>query len=158
MRKSKKVSCAGWPRSVQAAACHEIEDGKKMHADHRVPLRVGGLHDAKNFQPLCGACNVRKLHQVDQKLAPLDIKRLVGKVYRPKIYTNESVETAERRLKWAVRARIRSLVQRGAYKKALIAKKKEVNGQWDVERAYKKGTEWIQKGDDKILDAAEPKK
>lgn len=38
--------------------------GKKFHADHVVPLALGGLHDIKNIQVLCPSCNHKK-HKKD---------------------------------------------------------------------------------------------
>lgn len=56
IRHKKKVTCAGWSRSVLAGTCKKSGTGKEMHMDHVIPLRAGGMHDKKNLQPLCTHC------------------------------------------------------------------------------------------------------
>lgn len=145
MRTQKRVLCAGWPRSQEMGACLEFDNGKHMHADHKAPLRAGGINDAKNFQPLCTACNIRKNDQVDPRLTPEEIRALVGTRYRKIVRLEDSVETIERKLKASLVRHLKSLLIRGRYLDAIRLKKKEVNGQWSVERAYRKGVEWIKR-------------
>lgn len=143
MRKKKEVRCAGWSRSVAAGACLKFDIGKSMHADHIVPLRAGGIHDVKNFQPLCTTCNSKKIDQIDPESPVRKIKKLIGKHYKSTIRASDSANTIERKLKDALVRRITRLVESGQYLDAIRAKKKEVNGQWDVYRVYKKGIEWL---------------
>jgi hypothetical protein len=37
---------------------------KAMHADHFIPLALGGIHDAKNLRPLSGPENIYKKHKL----------------------------------------------------------------------------------------------
>lgn len=143
MRRLRKVECAGWSRAVAAGACSGFDIGKRMHADHIVPLRVGGIHDIRNFQPLCGRCNERKSDQIDPVTPAEKIRKLVGADYKKVFKNTDSFSTIERKLRSAVVARIGKLIEIGEYLNALKAKKKEVNGQWDVNRAYRKGVKWF---------------
>ena len=143
MRKLSKVKCAGWSRSVAAEACLQFDTGKHMHADHIIPLRAGGIHDAKNFQPLCESCNEKKSDQIDPILSVKKIRKLVGLRYNRVFKDTDSISTIERKLKSAVVNNIEKLISNKEYLNALKKRKKEVNGQWNVERAYRKGTEWF---------------
>ncbi len=143
MRKMKKVRCAGWSRSVTMGWCLKFGNGKNMHADHYIPLRAGGIHDVKNFQPPCDSCNSKKSDQIDQKTPISKIIKLVGNPYKNVIKSKDSVSTIERKLKAALLKRIANLVDSSKYLEAIRAKKKEVNGQWDINRVYKKGVEWL---------------
>lgn len=143
LRKSKTVKCAGWSRSVASRACLGYDVGKRMHADHIIPLRAGGINDEKNFQPLCSSCNSKKSDQIDPAFSATKIKMLVGKGYKEIINGEDSVSTIERKLKTALVKRIEDLIDNKGYLEAIKAKKKEVNGQWDINRAYRKGSEWI---------------
>jgi hypothetical protein len=145
MRTKKRVRCSGWPRSQEIGACFKFDDGKRMHADHWVPLRAGGINDRSNFQALCGACNIRKTDQIDPRLTPDEIRVLVGAAYQGIVRSQDSVGTIERKLKAALVRRLQSLLQRRLYLDAIRDKKKEVNGQWNVERAYRKGIEWLKR-------------
>lgn len=145
MRTKKRVRCAGWPRSQEMSACLKFDNGKSMHADHWVPLRAGGINDISNFQPLCNACNIRKNDQIDPRLNPEEIRALVGSRYQKIVRSEDSTETIERKLKAALVRHLKSLLSRGKYLDAIRRKKKEVNGQWDVERAYRKGVEWLKR-------------
>ena len=40
-----------------------------MHLDHIVPLRAGGIHDAKNLQAMCGTCNIKKSDQLNPDIS-----------------------------------------------------------------------------------------
>jgi len=146
MRREPLVECAGWPPAVAAGFCRGARSGKRMHADHKVPLRAGGINDVRNFQPLCTGCNSVKTDQLDRRLSAKQIRALVGKVYQGKVHAGESVSTIERRLKAALITRLEGLEQKGVYLDAIRAKKKEVNGQWVVGHAYRKGKEWLIRG------------
>ncbi len=145
MRIKKRVRCAGWLRSQEMNACLKFDDGKRMHADHWVPLRAGGINDASNFQPLCNACNIRKNDQIDPRLTPDEIRMLVGARYQKIVRSEDSTETIERKLKTLLVKYLKFLVSRGRYLDTIRRKKKEVNGQWNVERAYRKGIEWLKR-------------
>ena len=145
MRTKKRVSCAGWPRSQEMDSCLKLDDCKHIHADHWVPLRAGGINDVSNFQPLCNACNIRKNDQIDPRLSPDEIRALVGARYQKVVRQGDSVETIERKLKASLVKYLKSLITRKRYLDAIRRKKKEVNGQWNVERAYSKGIEWLKR-------------
>jgi hypothetical protein len=123
-----------------------------MHADHKVPLRAGGIHDAKNFQPLCTACNSKKSDQLDPRLSFTVIYKLVGKNYKKSLLRTDGSQTIERKLKAALVARIARLETGGRYLQEIRRKKKRVNGQWNPEHAYKKGVEWLKRGAKKITE------
>lgn len=149
LRRKKKVDCAGWLRSALSGACERSGTGKKMHMDHIVPLRAGGIHDKRNLQPLCVSCNSRKSDQIDPALVASKVSPLIGVSYQNVFHLNESISTIERKLKNALVRRIGGLIMARTYRSALRAKKREVNGQWDVLRAERKGNEWfsrVQKG------------
>ncbi len=150
MRDKETVACAGWPRSQNMGFCKGSDAGKKMHADHMVPLRAGGMNDAKNFQPLCNPCNIRKSDQLDPRLSSAEIVRLTSRLFRHLIEESDSIPTIERKLKSGLFDRISRLIKVGLYLEAIRAKKKEVNGQWIVERAYKKGVDWVKRGGGKV--------
>lgn len=145
LHRSSKVRCAGWSRSVVAGECRRVCVGKSMHADHKIPLRAGGIHDAKNFQPLCGPCNERKSDQIDPMVSKKEIYRLVGNQYRGVIKNSDSIPTIERKLKGALVENIGRLIESRQYFDVLQIKKKEVNGQWDVNHAFRKGREWFKR-------------
>jgi 5-methylcytosine-specific restriction endonuclease McrA len=145
MRAKKRVRCVGWPRSQEIGACLRFDNGKRMHADHWVPLRAGGINDASNFQSLCNACNIRKNDQIDPRLSPDKIRMLVSSRYKKIVRSKDSVETIERKLKTSLVNYLQSLLRRGRYLDAIRKKKKEVNGQWNVNRAYHKGVEWLKR-------------
>ena len=63
-----------------------------------------------------------------------------------------TVEQNERALKFALICHLQKLLKAGRYKKAIEAKKREVNGQWKVDRAYKKGVTWLEKGGGRLSD------
>lgn len=143
LRRKKKISCAGWSRSALSGACERSGTGRKMHMDHIVPLRAGGIHDKRNLQPLCASCNSRKSDQIDTALAIEKISAFIGASYQSAFRLSDSISTVERRLKNALIRRIGGLITAGTYRSALRAKKKEVNGQWDILRAERKGREWF---------------
>ncbi len=145
MRTKRSVHCSGWPRAKEMGACLKFDDGKNMHADHWVPLRAGGINDAKNFQPLCNACNIRKNDQIDPRLTSEEVQTLVGTRYKKIVHLEDSIETIERKLKASLVKHLKSLLNRGLYLDAIRRKKKEVNGQWNVDRAYRKGVEWLKR-------------
>lgn len=72
-RRARKANGAGFNiaqvRAVLAAQggrcanCRKLV-GENFHADHVVPLALGGIHDIKNIQILCPPCNHRK-HKKD---------------------------------------------------------------------------------------------
>ena len=70
---------------------------------------------------------------------------LVGVRYQKIVRSEDSVETIERKLKASLVRYLKSLLSRKSYLIAIRRKKKEVNGQWSVERAYRKGIEWIKR-------------
>lgn len=146
MRKEPLVKCVGWPPAVASGRCIGEGSGKRMHADHKVPLRAGGINDSRNFQPLCTVCNSVKSDQLDRRLSVEEIRALVGYVYQKSVRSGESIPTVERRLKAALFARLEKLEREGNYLAAIRAKKKEVNGQWIPEHAYRKGREWLARG------------
>lgn len=149
LRKKKTVWCAGWSRSVLAGTCEKSGTGKKMHMDHIIPLRAGGVHDKKNLQPLCTQCNSKKSDQIDPAFSIKKISTRIGTLCKKAFREGDSISTVERKLKNALAERIGGLIKNGTYHRALLAKKKEVNGQWNVSRAERKGREWfsrIQKG------------
>lgn len=149
IRRTKKVRCAGWSRSVEAHTCEESGTGKEMHMDHIIPLRAGGIHDERNLQPLCTQCNSKKSDQIDPTFSFEKIADRIGTSYKKTFRVGDSVSTVERKLKNALVERIGGLIAKGAYRNALRLKKTEVNGQWNVLRAERKGREWfsrIQKG------------
>ena len=120
-----------------------------MHMDHIVPLRAGGIHDKRNLQPLCAQCNSKKSDQLDTTFSVTKISACIGTSYEKVFRASDSISTIERKLKNALAQRIGQLIASGEYRAALRSKKKEVNGQWNVLRAEKKGREWfarIQKG------------
>ena len=112
--------------------------GKKMHADHVIPLRAGGIHDARNFQALCDMCNTKKSDQIDPKFYPKAIRTRISKVYGRVFRDQDSVQTIERKLKTALVSRIGMAIADGTYKEKIAAVKKRVNGQWVVNRAYRR--------------------
>lgn len=149
IRHKKKVTCAGWSRSVLVGTCEKDGTGKEMHMDHIIPLRAGGMHDKKNLQPLCTQCNSKKSDQIDPASTVGEISARIGALYRKAFRAGESISTIEHKLKNALAERIGRLIAKGTYRSALRAKKREVNGQWNVARAEQKGREWfyrIQKG------------
>lgn len=149
LRKKKKVHCAGWSRSVRSGVCEKVNSGRKMHMDHIVPLRAGGIHDAQNLQPLCTSCNTKKSDQLDPTISVAEILKRLSIPYKMVIRTSDSITTIERKLKNALVERIGILISMGTYRDAIRAKKKEVNGQWNATRAERKGKAWlarIQKG------------
>mgnify|MGYP001607228559 CR=1 FL=1 len=143
LRKQKRVQCAGWSRAVVVGACQGIGNGKEMHMDHIIPLRAGGIHDRKNLQPLCNACNSRKSDQIDPTTPYHKIASLVGAPYKKAFLQTDSAGTIERKLKNALMRHIGALIKGERYEAAVRAKKREVNGQWDVARAVRKGSEWF---------------
>ena len=146
MRKEPVVQCAGWPPAVAAGLCKGEDSGKRMHADHKVPLRAGGINDVRNFQPLCTRCNSIKSDQLDIRLSSKQISNLVGTHYRRSIRREDSVQTTERRLKAGLVAHIESLEIKGRYLFSIRMKKKEINGQWSPEYVYRKGLKWLERG------------
>ena len=146
MRKEPLVDCAGWPPTVAESLCLEEMNGKRMHADHKVPLRAGGINDAMNFQPLCKVCNLMKSDQLDTRLTRAQIRTLVGRQFRSEIRAGESISTTERGLKAALSEHIENLETAGEYLNAIKAKKKRTNGQWDPQHAYRKGVAWLRRG------------
>lgn len=145
LHRKEKVKCAGWSRSVMFGYCLIFDKGKNMHADHIIPLRAGGIHDAKNFQPLCSQCNIKKSDQIDPNIKISMIKKLIGKDYTNVINSNNSIsiQTIERKLKARVINRLLCLINEELYLSEIKKKKKEVNGQWDANRAYRKGVAWF---------------
>lgn len=149
LRHKKKVTCAGWLRSALSGACERSGTGRKMHMDHIVPLRAGGIHDKRNLQPLCASCNSKKSDQIDTALAVAKVPACIGASYQNAFRLHDSIPTIERALKNALVQRIGRLITTGAYRNALRAKRNEVNGQWNILRAERKGREWfsrVQKG------------
>jgi len=149
IRRKKKVVCAGWSRSVLAGACEKSGTGKEMHMDHVIPLRAGGIQDKINLQPLCMQCNSKKSDQIDPASSVEKISAHIGASYKNSFRASDSIPTIERKLKNALAQRIGSLIATGKYSEVLRAKKKEINGQWNVARAERKGRAWfsrIQKG------------
>ncbi|MDO8407668.1 MAG: HNH endonuclease signature motif containing protein [bacterium] len=145
MRKEPLVVCAGWPPAVASGRCRGEGNGKRMHADHKVPLRAGGINDARNFQPLCSGCNATKSDQLDTRLSAKEIRNLVGSRYRSLVRSGDSIQTTDRRLKAALWEYLENLEMAGQYLKAIKAKKREVNGQWDPDHAHRKGVVWIKR-------------
>lgn len=143
LRKSKNVQCAGWKRSVLSKHCKGKDSGKNMHADHIIPLRAGGIHDARNFQPLCSACNEKKSDQIDPLINIKKYKILICSRYQKSFADFDSIETIERKLKNAVENYISKLESKDLYLKSIIEKKRKVNGQWNPRRIYKKGLKWL---------------
>lgn len=146
MRKEPLTKCVGWPSVVAAGRCIGEGSGKRMHADHKVPLRAGGINDSRNFQPLCTACNPVKSDQLDMRLSTKEIHALIGRAYQKYVHPGESIPTVERRLKSALFVHLEKLEREGNYLAAIREKKKEVNGQWVPEHAYRKGREWLARG------------
>lgn len=145
MKRRKRVHCAGWSRSVADGTCKGSGSGRSMHADHIIPLRAGGIHDAKNFQALCSICNMRKSDQIDPSTKPKDIARLVGTAYRNVTRRIGSIQTIERRLKSALVSRIAKAISTGSYADEIVALKKRVNGQWNPKRSFEKGVAWYER-------------
>lgn len=145
MRKKSRVKCAGWSRSVTDGTCQGTLPGKRMHADHIVPLRAGGLHDAVNFQPLCDVCNTRKSDQIDPAIRPKRLRKLVGARLVSVIKDTDSSQTIERKLKNSLALSIGRAIKNGSYKTLIAAVKKRVNGQWIVDRAFRKGVSWYER-------------
>jgi len=149
LRNKGRVACAGWSRSVLAGTCEKNGTGKEMHMDHIIPLRAGGIHDKKNLRPLCARCNSKKSDQIDPASSVEDISTRICASYKDSFHAGDSIPTIERKLKNALVQRIGSLISAGKYHAALQAKKKEVNGQWNLAHAERKGKTWfsrIQKG------------
>lgn len=45
----------------RCVACgHGVEDGAKLHVDHKLPFSLGGLTELNNLQTLCSECNLSK--------------------------------------------------------------------------------------------------
>ena len=116
-----------------------------MHADHIVPLRIGGIHDGKNFQPLCDVCNEKKNASLDPKLSAEKTKTLVCERYKKTFMMVDSTVDIERKLKTAVERYIHDLAESGQYAERIAKKKKEVNGQWNAVRVERKGRAWIER-------------
>lgn len=45
-----------------------IEDGVKLHVDHKIPVSKGGTNDLDNLQTLCSDCNMGKFNHMDYKV------------------------------------------------------------------------------------------
>lgn len=143
IRRQKRVSCAGWSRSVETHTCEKSGAGKNMHMDHIIPLRAGGIHDKRNLQPLCTQCNSKKSDQIDPASSVESIITRISASYSKAFLAGDSISTIERKLKNALVERIGGLITKEMYRSALRAKKREVNGQWSVTRAERKGKEWF---------------
>ena len=140
-----RVSCAGWPLSVDFGYCEGELPGRKMHMDHIVPLRSGGIHDASNLQPMCSTCNIKKSDQIQTNMSYSDIVTRIGPEYRPFINPDDSIQTIERKLKAHLENRIFASIRNGTYEQEVRDLKRRVNGQWDVDRVVKKGLEWAKR-------------
>lgn len=47
--------------NFKCVACgRNVEDGIKLHIDHKIPFSLGGLTTLENLQTLCGECNISK--------------------------------------------------------------------------------------------------
>lgn len=47
--------------AFKCVACgHGVDDGAKLHIDHKLPFSLGGLTELNNLQTLCSECNLSK--------------------------------------------------------------------------------------------------
>jgi len=47
--------------NFKCVACgRNVEDGIKLHIDHKIPFSLGGLTTLENLRTLCGDCNISK--------------------------------------------------------------------------------------------------
>ena len=145
IRGEGRVLCAGWPLSVQFGTCEGELPGRKMHMDHIVPLRAGGIHDSSNLQPMCGTCNIKKTDQIQPDMTVDEILARIHPDYHHVIDRGDSIPTIERKLKAHLEGIVETSIRDGTYEQKLRDLKRRVNGQWDVERVVKKGTEWAKK-------------
>jgi len=140
-----RVLCAGWPLSVQFGTCEGELPGRKMHMDHIVPLRAGGIHDSRNLQPMCATCNIKKSDQIDSGMKFDEILARIHPDYHHVIDQSDSIQTIERKLKAHLEETIIGFIQDGTYEQRVRDLKRRVNGQWGVERVVKAGKEWAKK-------------
>lgn len=83
------------------AVCgRQMESGLRgLQADHKIPLKRGGSHDAENWQPLCVECNVGKRRacadcDLDCRSCAWAFPDLVGR--RLLVQVSQEIETALR--------------------------------------------------------------
>ena len=145
IRGLSRVMCAGWPLSVQFGHCEGELPGRRMHMDHIVPLRCGGIHDSRNLQPMCGTCNIKKTDQIQTDMACGEIIARIGPECHRVVNPNDSIQTIERKLKAHLENRILTSIRNGNYEQEVRDLKRRVNGQWDVDRVVKKGSDWARK-------------
>ena len=145
LRTQEYVECEGWHLSVKFGNCKGALPGRRMHMDHIVPLRAGGIHDATNLQPLCGTCNIKKTDQIEPDMTYREILELIGPDYHHVIDEQFSIPTIERKLKAHLENRILTSIRNGNYEQEVRDLKRRVNGQWDVERVVDKGNKWAKK-------------
>jgi len=145
IRGLESVQCAGWPLSVEFGDCEGDLPGRDMHMDHIIPLRAGGIHDARNLQPMCGTCNIKKTDQIQSDMSHGDIVIRIATEYAQEISSSDSTQTIERKLKAHLENRILTSIRNGTYEQEVRDLKRRVNGQWDVDRVVRKGREWADK-------------
>ena len=145
IRGLSRVSCAGWPLSVKFGQCEGALPGRRMHMDHIVPLRAGGIHDARNLQPMCATCNIKKTDQIQQDLSIEELLERLGPDHHHAFDRNDSIPTIERKLKASLEQKIMEMIRTDSYDQEVRDLKRRVNGQWDVERVVKKGQDWAKK-------------
>lgn len=145
IRGLESVQCVGWPLSVQFGHCKGELPGRRMHLDHIIPLRCGGVHDARNLQPMCGTCNIKKTDQIQTDMTYDQIISRIGADYHHVVNQNDSIQTIERKLKAHLENRILTSIQNGSYEQEVRDLKRRVNGQWVVDRVVKKGGDWARK-------------
>jgi 5-methylcytosine-specific restriction endonuclease McrA len=54
--------------NFKCVACgRTVEDGIKLHIDHKIPYSLGGLTEFSNLQTLCNECNISKSNKFIDK-------------------------------------------------------------------------------------------
>lgn len=101
---------------------------KTMHADHFVPLALGGIHDARNLQPLPGIENIYKKHKLTIKAFELlkqDITHLSRQHHAVfNRYKDEGLEVVQEALRDSVNKAHRKILAMDEDEKIAFLQKK----------------------------------
>ena len=94
---------------------------------------------------MCATCNIKKTDQIQPDMTVDEILARIHPDYHHIIDRSDSIQTIERKLKAHLEGIVEASIRDGTYEQKLRDLKRRVNGQWDVERVVKKGTEWAKK-------------